>query len=139
MQMLGHQSRRVEKIVCKVCGAEADKPESYQYVTGFGHVCRTCGLQPVLCDICGAKIRRMTVTVFRGKTHCLTCYRTEREKGDKRLTKEFLADSIEEAVRASLANVTEGYVLVGVKLKHSSKQTWIAEYEREDIFISRCS
>ncbi|MEM1948465.1 MAG: hypothetical protein QXY84_02975 [Candidatus Caldarchaeum sp.] len=139
IRMLGHQPKRVEKIVCKVCGAETDRPEAFFLVTGLGYVCRTCGLQPVSCDVCGARIRRMTVTVFRGKIHCLACYRIEREKGEKRLTKEYLAESIEEAVRTSLAEAPEGYVLVGLKLKHSSKKTWIAEYEREDIFISRCS
>lgn len=137
--MLGHQSKRVEKLVCRVCGTEVDRPEAIHYVTGFGNVCRNCAMQPVFCDLCGAKIRRMTVTVLRGKTLCLTCYKTEREKGDKRLLKEHVAGSIAEAVQASIADTPNGYVLVGLRLKHSSKQTWVAEYEREDIFISRCS
>ncbi|MDW8084432.1 MAG: hypothetical protein RMI49_04465 [Candidatus Caldarchaeum sp.] len=137
--MLGHQTRRTEKIVCRVCGKESDRAEAFHYITGFGYVCRQCALQPVICDVCGNRVRRMTVTVLRGKTLCLTCYRTEREKGDKRLMKELVAESIEEAVKASAANTPEGFVLVGVRLKPSSKQTWMAEYEREDIFISRCS
>ncbi|MDJ0273263.1 MAG: hypothetical protein QXN23_01110 [Candidatus Caldarchaeum sp.] len=137
--MLGHLGKRAENIVCRVCGAVAEKPDSHHYVTGFGYVCRRCGLQPVVCDGCGAKVRRMTVTVLRGRTLCLNCYRVEREKGEKRIFKEHSANSVEEAFAAALENSPEGYVFVGIRLKPSSKQVWVAEYEREDIFLSRCS
>nr|BAJ46785.1 hypothetical protein HGMM_F22F09C35 [Candidatus Caldarchaeum subterraneum] len=81
----------------------------------------------------------MTVTVLRGRTLCLNCYRVEREKGEKRIFKEHSANSVEEAFAAALENSPEGYVFVGIRLKPSSKQVWVAEYEREDIFLSRCS
>ncbi|MCS7110234.1 MAG: hypothetical protein NZ956_02035 [Candidatus Caldarchaeum sp.] len=137
--MLGHQHKKSEKARCRVCGKESEKPEAFHYITGFGYVCRDCGIQQVVCDSCGSQVRRMTVTVLRGKTLCLVCYRTEREKGDKRLMKELVAESIDDAVKMSMSNTPEGYVLVGLRLKHSSKQTWTAEYEREDIYLSRCS
>ncbi|MEM2985826.1 MAG: hypothetical protein QXZ71_02085 [Candidatus Caldarchaeum sp.] len=137
--MLGHLGKRAENIVCRVSSPPPDKPHTHHYLTGFLYLCKTSRLQPVVCDGCGAKVRRMTVTVLRGRTLCLNCYRVEREKGEKRIFKEHSANSVEEAFAAALENSPEGYVFVGIRLKPSSKQVWVAEYEREDIFLSRCS
>ncbi|MCS7129384.1 MAG: hypothetical protein NZ919_01915 [Candidatus Caldarchaeum sp.] len=137
--MLGHLQKTGGKTVCKVCGAEPKPNETFHHVTGFGDVCRSCGLQQVVCDGCGSPVRRLTSTVLRGRTLCLPCYRAEREKGDKRIIKERSAESVEEALAASLAEAPEGYRLVGLRLRPSSTKIWMAEYEREDIYLSRCS
>ncbi|MEM1943375.1 MAG: hypothetical protein QXO30_07635 [Candidatus Caldarchaeum sp.] len=137
--MLGHFQKTGEKTVCRACGAESKPGETFHYVAGYGAVCRKCGLQMVVCDKCGSSVRRFTSTVLRGKTLCLVCYRAERESGEKRVVKERIADSIEQALASSIAETPEGYRLVGLRLKPSSTKTWMAEYEREDIYLSRCS
>ncbi len=137
--VLGHLQKPGEKNVCKVCGKEAARGETLHYITGFGNVCRTCGLQRIVCDSCGMTVQRITVTVLRGRTLCLTCYRSEREKGEKRILKERLAGSIQDALNMSLTDMPENFRLVGLRLKPGSTTVWVAEYEREDIYLSRCS
>ncbi|MEM4287343.1 MAG: hypothetical protein QXV97_00860 [Candidatus Caldarchaeum sp.] len=137
--MLGHLQKAEDNVVCRVCGREISGKDMSFYVTGFGNVCRTCGLQQVVCEGCGSNVKRMTVTVLRGRTLCLSCYRTEREKGEKRILKEKNAGSIQEALRLAADDTPDGFRLIGLRLKPSSTKTWVAEYEREDVFISRCS
>jgi len=137
--MLGHLAKHEEGVTCKVCGRASGRGEQFHYVTGFGYVCHRCGIEPVECDSCRAKVRRMTVTVLRGRSLCLNCYRTERETGEKRAVKEVQAVEIGDAIRIALENRPEGFRLIGLRLKTSSKATWQAEYEREDIYEMRCS
>lgn len=137
--MLGHLHKTGGNVVCKVCGREIAGKDTAFYITGFGNICRTCGLQQVSCDSCGSAVKRMTVTVLRGRTLCLSCYHVEREKGEKRILKEKNADSIQEALRLAAEDIPDGFRLIGLRLKPSSTRTWVVEYEREDVFISRCS
>ncbi|MEM1945290.1 MAG: hypothetical protein QXX57_06090, partial [Nitrososphaerota archaeon] len=138
--MLGHlSSRHGEDAVCRVCGRESSAGEPFQYITGFGYVCQGCGLQPVVCDSCATKVRRLTITVLRGRGLCLKCYREERERGEKRMVREVGASNPAEAMKVALETCPEGFTLVGLRLRTSSKATWQAEYERDDIFGMRCS
>jgi hypothetical protein len=66
--MLGHLQKAGEGVECKVCGKKMDKAEAH-YVTGYGYVCRKCGLVPVSCDRCGSMVRRLTTTVLRGRCY----------------------------------------------------------------------
>lgn len=81
----------------------------------------------------------MTTTVLRGRSLCLKCYKDFREMGEKRAVREVQASDASEAVRLALDNGPEGFRLVGLRLKASSKAVWQAEYERDDIFMMRCS
>ncbi|GBC68900.1 hypothetical protein HRbin01_00588 [archaeon HR01] len=137
--MLGHLSKPEAGASCRVCGKEMRKGEQFHYITGFGYVCHSCGIQGVECDSCGAKVRRMTLTVLRGRSLCLTCYRRERETGEKRAMREIKSADIQSALGMALESAPEGFKLIGLRLKTSSKDMWQAEYEREDIFEMRCS
>jgi len=81
----------------------------------------------------------MTITVLRGRKLCLKCYREEREKGEKRIVKEVIAQDPASLLNSIMANTPEGFRFIGARLKPSSKNTWQIEYEREDIFEMRCS
>jgi recombinational DNA repair protein (RecF pathway) len=136
--MLGHLQKAGEGVECKVCGKKMDNAEAH-YVTGYGYVCRKCGLVPVSCDRCGSMVRRLTTTVLRGRMLCLNCYSVERESGEKRVSRELSAENVENALQLALKGSPEGFILIGLRLKPSSTTLWIAEYEREDIFGMRCS
>ncbi len=122
-----------------VCRREGRPGEQFHYVTGLGAVCMRCGLELVECSSCGKRVKRITITVLRGRALCLTCYKAERERGEKRILKEVVADSLEALMKKVAESTPEGFRFVGVRLKTSSKTTWQAEYEREDIFEMRCS
>lgn len=122
---------------CVVCNAEVKGP-SYR-VVGLGTICMRCGLEPIGCASCGTKVKRMTVTYFKGRPLCLICYAREREATAKRLSKNIEGSDVEEVVRVAIKERPEGYLLVGVRLAQNSKRSWIAEYEREDVFSMRCS
>jgi len=137
--MLGHLTKHEGGATCKICGRVAQSGEQFHYITGLGEVCHRCGLDPVVCDLCGARVRRMTLTVLRGKSLCLNCYKKERESGEKRAVREVQAPDIGEALKIALENSPKGFRLIGLRLKTSSKASWQAEYEREDIYQMRCS
>jgi len=136
--MLGHLQKVGEDIGCKVCGKRLEKEEAH-YVTGYGYVCRKCGLKPVSCAGCGATVRLLTTTVLRGRMLCLQCYTVEREAGEKRVRREWSAENVEKAFELALRERPEGFVLIGLRLKQGSTTLWVADYEREDIFSMRCS
>jgi len=134
-----HFQRTVEEIPCKSCGKMINKGQQFFYITGLGAVCRECGLKSIACDRCGRIVKMMTITVLRGRKLCVSCYAYERAHGEKRIVKEFVADSIGDALTESLKQAPEGYRLIGIRLKPGTTKTWTAEYEREDIFMTRCS
>jgi len=137
--MLRHLSRAEEHPVCKVCGRELRAGEQSHQVTGLGTVCGRCGLQSVECESCGRATKRITVTVLRGRSLCLNCYAAERKAGEKRRFKTIVSDDYESLIKIALAMAPEGFRFIGLRIKPSSKNTWQAEYEREDIFEMRCS
>lgn len=136
--MLPHHLAEQGREKCVVCGREASG--GAHRVVGLGVVCMSCGLEPVKCDSCGRSTRRVTITVLRGRALCLSCYGKERERGAKRASKTIDGtEGVGAVLERALREAPEGYVLIGLRLNHNSKASWIAEYEREDVFMMRCS
>ena len=136
--MLPHHLATKPSDRCVVCGKETRTAHS---VVGLGSVCMDCGREIVTCSSCGSEARRMTMTFLRGRALCLLCYSRERSRGAKRVSKTIDGSSLSapQVAQQALQLAPEGYVLVALKLNQNSKTTWTAEYEREDLFMMRCS
>ncbi|MCS7142632.1 MAG: hypothetical protein NZ920_02380 [Aigarchaeota archaeon] len=136
--MLPHALSHEASGKCVVCKAEIHGVS--HRVVGLGTVCMRCGLEPVECDSCGSKVKRMTLTYLRGRPLCLICYGRERERSAKRTSVSIDGFGLgpEGILRAAMEKMPPGYVLVGLRLNPNSKTSWVAEYEREDVYSMRC-
>ena len=110
-------------------------------VIGVGRICLSCGMEKVVCDVCGSEVKRLTSSRFQGRNLCLKDHMKEVEKYKQHIVKTFDEDdeSIQEILRRSLADAPEGYSLVTVRRARNSMHVWEAEYEKSEILQSRCS
>ena len=100
----------------------------------------SCGMKSVKCELCGADVKLLTSSRLQGRTLCLADYMKEIEKFRKNITVTY--DEGSEPVPAilsrGLAEVPEGYTLLAVRRARGSTHLWEAEYEKTEIFQSKC-
>jgi len=126
---------------CALCGASESQPGTFPLIVGVGRVCMSCGMKSVKCELCGNEVKLLTSSRLQGKTLCLSDYMKEIEKFRKNILVTF--DEDDEPVAAILSRaqseVPEGYVLLAVRRGRNSTHVWEAEYEKAELFQSRCS
>lgn len=126
---------------CAICGSEELTPGTYPMVIGVGRICMNCAMQKVRCEVCGDEVKRLTSSRFQGRTLCLKDHMKEVEKYKQHIVKTY--DEENEPLTAILEKVMneqpEGYTLVTLRRGRNSTHVWEAEYEKTEIFQSRCS
>ena len=101
----------------------------------------SCGMRSVKCELCGNEVKLLTSSRLQGKTLCLADYMKEIEKFRKNILATFDEDNEPVATILSRAQseAPEGYVLLAVRRARNSTHVWEAEYEKTELFQSRCS
>jgi len=126
---------------CAICGREEGTPGTYPMVIGVGRICMSCGMEKVRCEVCGEEVKRLTSSKFQGRVLCLRDHMKEIEKYRQHVVRTYDEDN--EPLQVILQRVTteqpEGYTLLGLKRGRNSTHVWEAEYEKTEIFQSRCS
>ncbi len=126
---------------CSLCGAVETQPGTFPLVVGVGRVCLSCGMKRVKCEICGAEVKLLTSSKLQGQTLCLSDYIKEIEKFRKNILVSFDEDRepIESIFSRARIETPDGYTLLAVRRGRNSTHVWEAEYEKTEIFQSRCS
>lgn len=126
---------------CAICGKEESSPGSYPMVIGVGRICMNCGMEKVRCEACGEEVKRLTSSKFQGRVLCLRDHMKEIEKYKQHVVRTYDEDN--EPFQIILQKVTseqpEGYTLLALRRGRNSTHIWEAEYEKTEIFQSRCS
>lgn len=108
---------------------------------GIGRICMSCGMKKVKCDLCGIEVKLLTSSKLQGKTLCLSDYMKEIEKYRRNIVVAF--DEEKEPVDVIFARAQReapgGYTLLAVRRGRNSTHLWEAEYEKTELFQSRCS
>ena len=110
-------------------------------VVGVGRICMSCGMKKVKCDLCGTEVKLLTSSKLQGKTLCLSDYMKEIEKFRKNLIVAFDEDNepVESIFSRARNESPNGYTLLAVRRGRNSTHLWEAEYEKTELFQSRCS
>jgi len=98
------------------------------------------GMKKVKCDACGAEVRLLTSSRLQGKTLCLADHLKEVEKYRQHIILNFDED-VEPApsiIARAYTGAPAGYTLLAVRRGRNSTHLWEAEYEKTEIFQSRC-
>jgi len=110
-------------------------------VAGVGRVCLDDGMRKVKCEACGNEVKLLTSSKLQGKTLCLADYLKEIEKYRQHIVVNFDEDN--EPAMSILARAYQespsGYVLLAVRRGRNSTHLWEAEYEKSEIFQTKCS
>lgn len=134
-----HPSKTIAK--CAICNSVEEKPGTFPLIIGVGRVCLSCGMASVKCEVCGNEVKRLTSARLQGKTLCLADYMKEIEKFRKNILVAYDEDN--EPAKSILARamdeVPSGYTLLAVRRARNSTHLWEAEYEKTEIFQSKCS
>ena len=125
---------------CAVCGAIEFERGTFPLVVGVGRICMGCGMKKVKCELCGAEVKLLTSSRLQGRTLCLADYVKEIEKYRKNVVVNFDEDTEPVDVIFSRAQkeAPEGYTLLAVRRGRNSTHLWEAEYEKTELFDSRC-
>ena len=98
-------------------------------------------MKKVKCELCGAEVRLITSSRIQGRTLCLADHVKEIERFKQHLTANF--DEDEEPAQSILSRAyresPEGYTLLAVRRGRNSTHLWEAEYEKTEVFQTRCS
>ncbi|HUI87012.1 MAG TPA: hypothetical protein VLY21_07650 [Nitrososphaerales archaeon] len=134
-----HLSKDLTK--CSLCGQSETTPGTFPLVVGVGRVCLKCGMQSVRCAVCGQEVKLITSSRFQGRTLCLADHMKEIEKYRQHVVKTFDEETEPVASIFSKAAVEgpEGYTLLALRRARNSTHVWEAEYEKTEIFQTRCS
>lgn len=126
---------------CAVCGSTEAQPGTYPFVVGVGRICMSCGMKKVKCELCGAEVKLLTSSRLQGKTLCLSDYMKEIERYRRNVLVDFDEDkeSISVILTRAQKEVPDGYTLIAVRRARNSTHMWEAEYEKTELFLSRCS
>ena len=126
---------------CAVCGAVESEAGTFPLVVGVGRICMTCGMKKVKCELCGAEVKLLTSSRLQGRTLCLTDYLKEIEKYRKNVLVNFDEDvePVDVIFSRAQRESPEGYTLLAVRRARNSTHLWEAEYEKTEIFQSKCS
>jgi hypothetical protein len=126
---------------CAVCGKEESAPGSYPLVIGVGRICMSCGMEKVRCEVCGDEVKRLTSSRFQGRILCLKDHMKEIEKYRQHIIRNY--DEEREPVlsifQKAVAEQPEGYTLLALRRARNSTHAWEAEYEKTEIFETKCS
>ncbi len=126
---------------CSLCGQAESTPGTFPMVVGVGRVCLKCGMQPVKCEVCGQEVKLITSSKFQGRTLCLADHMKEIEKYRQHIVKTFDEDS--EPVASIFEKASQGgpvgYTLLAIRRARNSTHVWEAEYEKTEIFQTKCS
>ena len=110
-------------------------------VAGVGRVCLEDGMKRVKCEVCGNEVKLLTSSKLQGKTLCLSDYLKEIEKYRQHIVLNFDEDK-EPALSILTRAYNEapsGYVLLAIRRSRNSTHLWEAEYEKSEIFQTKCS
>lgn len=134
-----HPSKTQSK--CSICGALETQPGTYPLIVGVGRVCLSCGMKSVKCELCGNEVKLLTSSRLQGKTLCLSDYMKEIEKFRKNILVAYDEDNepAPSILTHALSEAPEGYTLLAVRRARNSTHVWEAEYEKTEIFQSKCS
>ncbi len=126
---------------CAVCGKAEQTAGSFPLVIGVGRICMTCGMEKVRCEVCGDEVKRLTSSRFQGRTLCLKDHMKEIEKYRQHIIRNY--DEEREPMQAifqrAVAEQPDGYTLLALRRARNSTHAWEAEYEKTEIFQSKCS
>ncbi len=124
-----------------MCGALESQPGSFPMVVGVGRVCLSDGMARVKCEVCGAEVKLITSSRLQGKTLCLSDYMKEIEKYRQHIVQTFDEDRepASAILQRAYKEAPEGYTLLAVRRGRTSTHLWEAEYEKTEIFQTRCS
>jgi hypothetical protein len=136
---LQHASKSPAK--CIVCGAVEAQAGTFPLVVGVGRVCLDDGMKKVKCEVCGNEVKLLTSSRMQGKTLCLSDYLKEVEKYRQHVVVGFDEDAepLDSILRKALTGGPEGYTLLAVRRARNSTHVWEAEYEKTEVFQTRCS
>jgi hypothetical protein len=125
---------------CAICGKDEETAGTFPMVVGVGRICLTCGMEKVVCEVCGTEVKRLTSSRFNGKTLCLRDHMKEIEKYKQHVARTFDEETqpLAELFRKALAEGPEGYTLVSLRRERASTHVWEAEYEKTEVFQLRC-
>jgi len=135
---LQHLSKSPTK--CALCGVAEPEAGTFPQVVGVGRVCLSCGMKTVKCEKCGTDVKLLTSSRLQGKTLCLADYMKEIEKFRQHIVVTYDED-LEPAASIlprALAESPEGYTLLAVRRGRNSTHLWEAEYEKSEVFQTRC-
>ena len=126
---------------CAVCGRVEETPGSFPLVIGVGRICMSCGMEKVKCEVCGDEVKRLTSSRFQGRILCLKDHMKEVEKYRQHIVKNFDEESetLESIFHRAMKDPPEGYTLLALRRARNSTHAWEAEYEKTEIFMSKCS
>ncbi len=124
-----------------MCSALESQPGSFPMVVGVGRVCLSDGMARVKCEACGAEVKLITSSRLQGKTLCLSDYMKEIEKYRQHIVQTFDEDRepASAILQRAYKEAPEGYTLLAVRRGRTSTHLWEAEYEKTEIFQTRCS
>lgn len=126
---------------CAVCGTLEAEAGTFPMVVGVGRICMSCGMKKVKCELCGTDVKMLTSSKLQGKTLCLADYMKEIEKYRKNVLVVFDEDKepVEAIFSRARREAPEGYTLLAVRRGRNSTHLWEAEYEKTELFQSKCS
>lgn len=126
---------------CAVCGTLEAEAGTFPFVVGVGRICMNCGMKNVKCGLCGNQVKLLTSSRLQGKTLCLADYMKEIEKFRKNILVTYDEDNepVDSIFSRAQREAPDGYTLLAVKRARNSTHVWEAEYEKTEIFMSKCS
>jgi len=126
---------------CVVCGALESERGTFPLVVGVGRICMSCGMKNVKCELCGTEVKLLTSSRLQGRTLCLADYMKEIEKYRKNVVVTYDEDKepAERIFSRAQKEAPDGYTLLAVRRGRNSTHIWEAEYEKTELFQSRCS
>jgi hypothetical protein len=100
-----------------------------------------CGMKSVKCELCGNEVKLLTSSRLQGRTLCLADYMKEIEKFRKNILVNFDEESepMSTILSRAQSETPGGYTLLAVRRARNSTHVWEAEYEKTEIFQSKCS
>ncbi|MDG6900615.1 MAG: hypothetical protein JRM80_01440 [Nitrososphaerota archaeon] len=126
---------------CALCGTLESEAGTFPFVVGVGRICMSCGMKNVKCELCDSQVKLLTSSRLQGKTLCLADYMKEIEKFRKNILVTYDEDSepVDLIFSRAQREAPDGYTLLAVKRARNSTHVWEAEYEKTELFMSKCS
>lgn len=126
---------------CAVCGTTEEAAGSFPLVIGVGRVCMSCGMQKVKCEVCGEEVKRLTSSRFQGRTLCLKDHMKEIEKYRQHIVRTYdeEREPMQTIFQKAVEEQPDGYTLLALRRARNSTHAWEAEYEKTEIFMTKCS
>jgi hypothetical protein len=126
---------------CAICGKVEEQPGTFPMVVGVGRVCLVDGMTKVKCEVCGDEVKLLTSSRLQGRALCLKDYMKEVEKFRQHIVQSFDEDAelATAILERAYKEAPEGYTLLAVRRGRNSTHMWEAEYEKTEIFQTRCS